>query len=437
MKLLTIGGKYVRTANGLVKAPQSSGEPFEAYSEDELLALLTAKNKDKVIHYNGEYYLIAPKKIAVGDTLSTVYFDTSWLPYVYTELMPYDTLIGVGKATVVYIVDGEEVIREVSKGLEAQNIDDPQQAELAWWNYNFDRLEVSDDGTYTVDGKVVTEEEATNNLGGGETVVYRDYEEFWANNGKPTGWLVDKLTFDTPVTVTELDGQEVWGDYISPTPIGTKYDFINADGSVGAIKLSVSGGDNSLAATTEEEMTALITAENEGKIVLYNGETGEYVNGEYYKITADDDDTQYYELAELTSPATAEDIASGKEAYGADGAVITGTAEIGGGMKMLHSNIVCSSGTAYFLEVADVPSLPKYVIVHGRTAGNAAYIVGGWAENTANANSFNGKWGKRSQWGLPLYITYNPETHITSVSLSTTYFAFGTDSNGYDVFILY
>lgn len=85
--------------------------------------------------------------------------------------------------------------------------------------------------------------------------------------------------------------------------------------------------ENPQTVATEEEMTAFITAENEGKIVLYSGETGEYVNGEYYKITSSEDNTQYYELAELANPATAEDIASGKEAYGADGAVITGTAE--------------------------------------------------------------------------------------------------------------
>lgn len=160
-------------------------------------------------------------------------------------------------------------------------------------------------------------------------------------------------------------------------------------------------------------------------------------NGGIYKDSTGKPIVVDMSLPALSNPATAEDIASGKEAINADGIVVTGTAEIGGGMKMLHSNIVFSSGTTYFLEVADVPSLPKYVIVHGRTASNAAYLVGGWAENTANANSFNGTWGKRTQWGLPLYITYNPETHITRVSVSTAYYAFGTGSDGYDVFILY
>lgn len=112
-------------------------------------------------------------------------------------------------------------------------------------------------------------------------------------------------------------------------------------------------------ATTEEEMTALITTENEGKIVLYSGETGEYVNGEYYKITSSGDNTQYYELAELTSPATAEDIASGKEAYGADGAVITGTAE---GYTVVRGTIIPSS-KVQTIQINNIPREPKFVQV--------------------------------------------------------------------------
>lgn len=53
-------------------------------------------------------------------------------------------------------------------------------------------------------------------------------------------------------------------------------------------------------------------------------------NGGIYKDSTGKPIAVDMSLPALSNPATAEDIASGKEAYGADGAVITGTAESGG-----------------------------------------------------------------------------------------------------------
>lgn len=191
------------------------------------------------------------------------------------------------------------------------------------------------------------------------------------------------------------------------------------------------GGGGMLTAYTEEEMTALITTENEGKIVLYSGETGEYVNGEYYKITSSGDNTQYYELAELTSPATAEDIASGKEAYGADGVVITGTAE--SGFKYIYTSITPTANTTT-ITISDVGGLPHKITIGVSFYPNSTnYLLYGWGDNTENATTFYGYYTRyNNNTNTGFSVTYDDTT--STVTISNCNFQGGKK---YDVCIIY
>lgn len=60
MKLMKINGKYVRTDDGLILAPQSEhdGTPISVMSEEELNAFDHAENIGKVASYNGGLYVV-------------------------------------------------------------------------------------------------------------------------------------------------------------------------------------------------------------------------------------------------------------------------------------------------------------------------------------------------------------------------------------------
>lgn len=96
------------------------------------------------------------------------------------------------------------------------------------------------------------------------------------------------------------------------------------------------GGGNMLTANTEEEMLALITEENIGQFIYYNGVTGTYVNGEYYKVVEDNTpNARYCQLYDLPYSATASDIAVGKQAFNGKGGLITGTGVMTGQLNRI------------------------------------------------------------------------------------------------------
>ena len=58
MRLLTIDGKYVRTPNGIAKAPSGDGKAIEVSSKEELNALDKTENVGKFVIYDDALYLI-------------------------------------------------------------------------------------------------------------------------------------------------------------------------------------------------------------------------------------------------------------------------------------------------------------------------------------------------------------------------------------------
>lgn len=86
--------------------------------------------------------------------------------------------------------------------------------------------------------------------------------------------------------------------------------------------LSIS--DNPIIATTEAEMDSLMTDENLGKVIRYEGANGKYTNGELYLVSTDEVIEQYYILPTASNPASVADILAGKEAINENGELIVG-----------------------------------------------------------------------------------------------------------------
>ena len=218
------GTGYNQTANGVLKGSDGSlalygvATPFDG--------------KLLVLAGGGAGTKIWTSFVRVGDEISGLSFDTASTPDVHKDLIlgsANSTLIKVGEATSTIIQGGKEVKTTIDKGLKAQNLDDPPQAELVWFNPTFNELILNpDENKYFVDGVEYTLEEVSGFLADG-TIVYRDYEEVWQNNGKPTGWLVDGLTFDKRYTVEEVNNQAKWGDYIGANDKSTLFEALIGD----------------------------------------------------------------------------------------------------------------------------------------------------------------------------------------------------------------
>lgn len=87
------------------------------------------------------------------------------------------------------------------------------------------------------------------------------------------------------------------------------------------------GYDNPLLAATEAEMTTFLgDTQYLGMFVKFTGTTTEnYVNGGIYEIRESGASTRYFVLDSLNNPATAADVAQGKEAYDDQGNKVVGT----------------------------------------------------------------------------------------------------------------
>lgn len=218
------GTGYNQTANGVLKGSDGSlalygvATPFDG--------------KLLVLAGGGAGTKIWTSFVRVGDEISGLSFDTASTPDVYKDLIlgsANTTLIKVGEVQSTRIQNGVEVKTTTIKGLKAQNLNEPPQAELVWFNPTFNEVIINqDENKYFVDGVEYTLEEVSAMLAD-ETIVYRDYEEFWQNNGKPTGWLVDGLTFDKKYTVEEVNNQAKWGDYIGANDKATLFEALVGD----------------------------------------------------------------------------------------------------------------------------------------------------------------------------------------------------------------
>lgn len=200
-----------------------NGLPAEVSTEAEMDALLIACNVGKV-------YRFKRSPIAVGDTLTELYFDTDWKPYVHSAF-GIDALIKTGETKTAIIQNGERAEFTTQLGLVATNDDDPQQYELVWRTCKYENIVLEqlteDTVRVVVDGQLYYEGNIDDSGSLDDiivdTVVYRDYEEFWEGNGKPVYWLTDKLVFDRPVKVTGLHHRDAWGEYITKAPKSSKY----------------------------------------------------------------------------------------------------------------------------------------------------------------------------------------------------------------------
>lgn len=122
-------------------------------------------------------------------------------------------------------------------------------------------------------------------------------------------------------------------------------------------------------------------------------------------------------LPALSNPATAEDIASGKEAYGADGAVITGTAESGG--TVITGEVTAKSTTE--ISFADIPMQPKCVIIENREYGNKK-ICAAFSSVYAELTALRIVYGTTTTmwYGGTIPTTYDSNTQTLSIGVGSS-----------------
>lgn len=210
------GTGYNQTANGVLKGSDGSlalygvATPFDG--------------KLLVLAGGGAGTKIWTSSVKVGEEITSLSFDIGSTPDVYNDFVlggANTTLIKVGEVNRTIIQGGVETKTSIDKGLKAQNLDDPPQAELVWFNPNYNEVIINnDENKYYVDGVEYTLEEIENTFSTGETVVYRDYRD---NSQKPTGWLVDGLTFEK-CTIEAINNYDKWKDYIGVNDKSTLYD---------------------------------------------------------------------------------------------------------------------------------------------------------------------------------------------------------------------
>lgn len=209
------GTGYNQTANGVLKGSDGSlalygvATPFDG--------------KLLVLAGGGAGTKIWTSSVKVGEEISGLSFDIGSTPDVYNDFVlgsANTTLIKVGEVNSTIIQGGVEAKSTIDKGLKAQNLDDPPQAELVWFNPTYNEVIINqDENKYYVDGVEYTLEEMTGLLAD-DIVVYRDYRD---NSQKPTGWLVDGLTFEK-CTIEAINNYDKWKDYIGVNDKSTLYD---------------------------------------------------------------------------------------------------------------------------------------------------------------------------------------------------------------------
>ena len=209
------GTGYNQTANGVLKGSDGSlalygvATPFDG--------------KLLVLAGGGAGTKIWSSSVKVGEEITALSFDIGSTPDVYNDFVlgsANTTLIKVGEVQFTKIQGGVETKTSVDKGLKAQNLDDPPQAELEWFNPTYNEVIANfDENKGYVDGVEVSLEEAIGSIFGG-TVVYRDYSD---TSQKPSGWLVDGLTFEK-CTIEAINNYDKWKDYIGVNDKSTLYD---------------------------------------------------------------------------------------------------------------------------------------------------------------------------------------------------------------------
>lgn len=213
------GNGYNQTANGVLKGSDGSLALYGVITpfDGKLLVLAGGGAGTKI------WTLTA----RVGAEINELVFDTASTPNVYGDFIVGDvnsTLIKVGEVKSTLIQDGTEFTTTIDKGLRAQNLDDPPQAELAWWYANYDEIIINqDENKCYVDGVEYPIEDVGELFASTETIVYRQYSDFHQNNGKPTGWLVDGLTFDKTYIIEEVNNYDKWEDYVGVSDKSTLY----------------------------------------------------------------------------------------------------------------------------------------------------------------------------------------------------------------------
>lgn len=156
-----------------------NGGGLIARTQEDFYALLVVENIGMTISYNGDLYIVdvlhddfSNFPLAVGDKISELHFDTSKTPDLYA--VRDDLLIQAGTVT----VDGVEF----PIGLQVWGLGD---AELLW---------------LSADQEFPT--------------IYRQENKEEPSGATEFGWLVDSITFNTAQTVTAVNNQDIWSDYI-------------------------------------------------------------------------------------------------------------------------------------------------------------------------------------------------------------------------------
>lgn len=403
--------------------------PYLASTADEMVAYLTSSYKGAFVKYVGDTVAVggtpAPvNPIAVGDTISKLYFDTTkevdFSKFVYDQ--PFGDDIPTGVA----------ILLSSQQNVNILTANDLSVAGMS--GYVLMLMEKSSQTSADVRQTILYASEAIPDLDASQA-------------GWQSGTSLDLLQGNT---ISIVNAQDIWGAYISkdgqwtsgggesyvknaiyqvaedgdttryailptlsnpadPIDVAEGKEVINQLGAV-----MIGTGNNILQASTTAGMQALFIDANIGKIAKYVGETDVYIKDAFYLITSDANAKQYYELPALANEGTADDLALGKELINSKGEKVVGLVDLGDIQgKLFYGSVTYNTAVnGVDLSISGLTKLPKFVLFmanasYGDSKNNVYNVVYPVPYNNNHERSY---YLARGNYGSQNPVTFDENT---------------------------
>lgn len=351
--------------------------PYIASTADEMATYLTSSYKGAFVKYVGETVVVGGTQvpvnpIAVGDTISKLYFDTTKTPdFSKFDWNNPDNDNRDYLMKFFYLISFRDDIN--SNAVEPKHICAIQsyaQSEPFYY------LGVLNNPLFYTKSGWKNLEEGKYVLTTGNPVVALNHQDIWgeyiSKDGQWTSSGGESYVKNAIYQVAE-DGDTTrymilptLSNPADPIDVAEGKEVINQLGAV-----MIGTGNNILQASTTAGMQALFTDANIGKIAKYVGETDVYIKDAFYLITSDANAKQYYELPALANEGTADDLVLGKELINSKGEKVVGLVDLGDIQgKLFYGSVTYNTAVnGVDLSISGLTKLPKFVLF----MANASY----------------------------------------------------------------